>query len=375
MFPYTLPDGSTRREYRPAEEVFADDSLSTLAHAPVTDLHPEREGVRIPVTPENYKDLSVGHVAENVRPMADHVSASLLVQDQDMILKIENGMRRECSAGYSCTLDQTPGVTNQGEVYDAIQRNIRYNHVALGPDGWGRAGSTVALRLDSGDAVQATQKETIVENEIIDGVSYKVSSPEWAAAKNKFTVKVTGERDAAMGRADAAEKATAAAKVATPDPKAMKEAVIKRVRLITDCKRIATAVKVRFDDEAAAVTGEQDLLLEAIKMLDPSFDGAGKSPEYVAGYFASLVKTMGADEAAETSADDKKEVQEPVVPGAAPVVKTDSAKTSIFSARQGTGSGGSDRQDNGPDPDKARAGMVQKNKDAWKRPLGPNAKN
>ncbi len=46
---------------------------------------------------------------------------------------------------------QEPG-THRGERYDAVQTSIRYNHVALGPKDWGRAGSEASLRLDDNSA-------------------------------------------------------------------------------------------------------------------------------------------------------------------------------------------------------------------------------
>lgn len=376
VFPYMLPDGTIRRELRPAEEVFAPDSLATLAHAPVTDLHPEKEGIRIPVTPDNYKELSVGHVAEDVRPNVDHVAATLVIQDQGMIQKIEQGVRRECSAGYNCVLDPTSGVTDQGEVYDAIQRQIRYNHVALGPRDWGRAGSTVALRLDSGDAIQAPQKDEPVENEIIDGVSYKVGSPEWRTAIQAQRAKITAERDQAQGRADTAEKALTAAKAAVPDPKLEQAAIQRRVRLVLDCKRAAFVAKVKFDDDAAASTDEQSLIVEAIKLLDPSFDPKGRTPDYLAGVFQTLIKGLGSDEAAEQAAgQDAKGAPQTPPPGTppgtappAPAQKTDAAPRTIFGARQG-GPAPQEHADSGPDPDKAREAMTKRNRDAWKTPL------
>lgn len=369
VFPYRLPDGSMRREYRPAEEVLSPASLATLAHAPVTDLHPEQNGIRIPVTPENYKALAVGHIAEDVRPMSDHVAATALIQDQGMIQKIESGDRRECSAGYNCALDLTPGTTDQGEDYDVIQRNIRYNHVALGPRDWGRAGSTVALRLDSGDAIQAPQKETTVEKETINGVEYVVGSAEWRAAKNKLVTDANAARDLAQGRADAAEKAVKDARNVAPDPKVVQAAIIRRVRLVGDCKRAAAACKVRFDEEAAAAGDEQGLIVEAIKLLDPAFDPANRTPDYLAGYFASLIKGLGPATEADAAPDSVDPAQAPApAPGVAPVQKTDSRAT-VFSAREGKGKG-QERQDGGPDPDKARENMNKKNRDAWKQPLG-----
>ncbi|MGL5431928.1 MAG: DUF2213 domain-containing protein, partial [Plesiomonas shigelloides] len=45
---------------------------------------------------------------------------------------IESG-KCELSAGYTAKYDFTPGVTADGEAYDAVQRDIRINHVALVP--------------------------------------------------------------------------------------------------------------------------------------------------------------------------------------------------------------------------------------------------
>src|SRR5690606_1327700 len=143
VFVYQLPAGNVRRELRLPEEVFNADSLASLKLAPVTDLHVEDM-----VTPENWRYLAVEHVAEYVTQDGSHVLASLVVQDAEAIRKIDDGERRELSCGYHCTLEMTPGEYN-GEPYDAIQRGIVYNHVALGPEGWARGGSTCALRLDS----------------------------------------------------------------------------------------------------------------------------------------------------------------------------------------------------------------------------------
>ena len=61
-------------------------------------------------------------------------------------------MSASVTVARSSTVEPTAGVW-EGEKYDGIQRDIRYNHVGLGPEGWGRAGSEVSLRLD-GAAVQ-----------------------------------------------------------------------------------------------------------------------------------------------------------------------------------------------------------------------------
>jgi len=142
---YHRADGTAVRELRRPENVFAADSLATLADAPVTDLHP-----RDMLSPSNAKQLAVGHVS-GASARADagkFVEAQLVITDAAMIAAIEAGDRSEVSCGYTCDLVHGAGVF-QGEHYDAEQTNIVYNHLGLGPRNWGRAGAEVALRLDS----------------------------------------------------------------------------------------------------------------------------------------------------------------------------------------------------------------------------------
>jgi hypothetical protein len=145
---YRRADGTVVRELRPPSEVFAPASLATLSSAPLTDLHPSEM-----VSPANVRKLAIGHVSDDVRQDGQHVAANVTVQDADAIAAVEAGQRRELSCGYTCDLDETPGTYN-GQPYDAVQRSIRYNHVGIGPKNWGRAGSSVALRIDAGDSDQ-----------------------------------------------------------------------------------------------------------------------------------------------------------------------------------------------------------------------------
>lgn len=140
---YSDGKGATWKEYRPEDEVFAADSLSSLRAAPVTDLHPQKL-----VTADSWRTDAVGHVCDDVARDGQFVTATVIVQDAAEVVRIDAGERKEVSCGYECDVDKTPGTTPTGERYDAVQRNIRYNHVALGPVGWGRAGPEVSLRMD-----------------------------------------------------------------------------------------------------------------------------------------------------------------------------------------------------------------------------------
>jgi len=144
---YKRADGTTVRELRHPDEVFRPASLESLSAAPLTDLHPKEM-----ISPKNVRSLRVGHVGEAVRQDGHRVAATVTIEDEQIIALVERGERREISCGYACAIDATPGVWD-GEHYDAVQRDIVYNHAALGPRNWGRAGSEVALRLDSGDAM------------------------------------------------------------------------------------------------------------------------------------------------------------------------------------------------------------------------------
>jgi len=144
---YHDTEGNTWGEFRPADEVFAEDSLSTLKSAPVTQGHPGSL-----VTPDTWKRLAVGNAGDDVRRDGEFVAVSVCVQDGATLELVRAKELVELSCGYSCDLDETPG-TFEGKPYTRIQRSIRYNHVALGPEGWGRAGSDVRLHLDSKTAL------------------------------------------------------------------------------------------------------------------------------------------------------------------------------------------------------------------------------
>lgn len=296
IFTYTLHDGSKRRELRPAEEVFSEDSLATLTGAPVTDLHPSN-----PVRPSNWRKLAVGHVGEDVKADGKFVAAKLTIQDEGTIGKIERDDLKELSCGYSCRLDMVPGEF-EGERYDAIQRSIQYNHVALGPAGWGRAGNEVALRLDShGNQTLENQagkpptlpvKVATMKTVRIDGVDYEVGSDahinkleEMSKAKldaeTSRADKAEGERDVAIKERDDAKKELDVAN----DPSRLDDLVSSRVQLTRQAQRVLG------DDVKLDGKSDRDIMIETIKHDDKDFSDEGKSDDYVVAYFDRSVKS------------------------------------------------------------------------------------
>lgn len=119
------PDLAVVRVYRDAAEVFAPDSLQSFSHAPVTINHPDEA-----VTADNWKELSAGEVSTAAKQDGEWIMLPLILKDKKAIVEVEQG-KRELSAGYTCNLDWTAGTTADGQSYDAQQRDIKINHLAL----------------------------------------------------------------------------------------------------------------------------------------------------------------------------------------------------------------------------------------------------
>lgn len=126
------------RELRSEKEVFSKDALDSLEGAHVTIDHPSDF-----VGSDNWKIHSVGTVL-SVKADPPYVEGVLSVHDARAQHMIEHGYLKEISCGYF----MKPKRIDAGEA-DIEQTEIRYNHAALGPSGWGRLGSDVSLTLDS----------------------------------------------------------------------------------------------------------------------------------------------------------------------------------------------------------------------------------
>lgn len=135
---YRNADGTERKEYRPPEEAFKADSLASLQGKPITIGH------KAFVTADNAAQVApVGSILSAGRQDGDAIRADIVIYNLDT-------GARELSCGYTLDLDETPGTTPEGEHYDAIQRNIVYNHCAIVPKG--RAG-IARLNMDGSQVI------------------------------------------------------------------------------------------------------------------------------------------------------------------------------------------------------------------------------
>lgn len=165
IFEYLNQDGSIRREYRPPEEVFNADSLASLKGKPITLKHPNQ-----PVTAENASRLTVGTVLSEGKQDNEFMRADIVIHDKKAI----NSGKKELSLGYKVDLLETPGTTPNGEKYDAIQTNIRYNHLAIVDSA--RAGKKARLNLDGNEIYEDEEEiKTMPKIRLDNGLEYEAS--------------------------------------------------------------------------------------------------------------------------------------------------------------------------------------------------------
>lgn len=113
------------RVYRPEDSVFNKDAMASLAHRPMTDDHPP-----VAVNAKNWKDYAIGQSGAEVARDGEFIRVPMVLMDAKAIRKVQDG-KAELSVGYSCDIEWTSGTAPDGQAYDAIQQNIRGNHIAV----------------------------------------------------------------------------------------------------------------------------------------------------------------------------------------------------------------------------------------------------
>ncbi len=147
IFEYHNPDGSVRRELRLPEEVFDEKSLKSYKGKPIIITH--EAGY---VSKDNVDEEIIGTILSEGYQDGDNVRVEIIIHDTNAMKSC--GVK-ELSLGYDLDLDETPGEW-EGQPYDAIQRNIGINHLALVKDA--RAGDQARLNIDSHDAAKQILK-------------------------------------------------------------------------------------------------------------------------------------------------------------------------------------------------------------------------
>lgn len=279
IFEYHNPDGTIRRELRLPEEVFAAESLASYKGKPVILTH--EAGL---VDVDNVQQEHIGTILSEGIQDGDNVRAQIVIHDAE---SLSYGLR-----GYTQTPDETPGVWN-GQPYDAIQRNIQINHLALVEKA--RAGEQARLNIDGeekgGKQMAKVRKDGLTPEEIARLVEeYK-----------QRQAQRTEEAKAANPTADEDNN---------PDEQTTDEDEADPVKEVKDRRdRRDASGDCETMDEASGVIAQQDediqKLLDFIAQLQAKIDFDEASAEEEA-------KTDSEGETAEANADEEEPQENPL---------------------------------------------------------------
>jgi hypothetical protein len=287
------PEMPVVRVYRPADQVFADTSLQSFTHAPITMDHPSD-----PVTSDNWKELAVGEVSTAAKKDGEWVHLPLILKDAAAISAVESG-KRELSAGYTCELVWGDGVSLDGQAFDAQQTNIKINHLAIVDRA--RAGSLARIGDGASDkwgvapiSDYQPEKDKIMnlKTVTVDGIPVEVTDQgvtvittlqkrlDDANSKMNATdaahVSAIAAKDAELAKKDAEIDALKAKVLSDAD---LDKRVQARADLITTAKAIAKDVKTEGLSDAAirkavviAKLGDAAVADKADAYIDARFD-------------------------------------------------------------------------------------------------------
>jgi len=318
---YTDADGSVRREYRPETEVASPESLASFAGKAITLEHPP-----VLLDSANTKDYQIGFSGTEVVYDNGFVRAVMTITDQDAIERIMRGDAKEVSAGYRVNYEANAGVTDSGENYDGIQKEISGNHIAVVRRG--RAGPQVKLHLDRLDAADPSLITPIEEPSMtakvnFDGAEFEVTeSVALAVTKEREDAKMSYEgmkkkydelqaaadsmkadmasmekemkakQDSAEGRADALAEENTALKADLDSAKQVNvdSLVEERIALIDQAR---TSLDSAFD---FAGKSAREIMEASIKAVHGDADLSVRSDDYVTAMFDTLVEAGSRDD-------------------------------------------------------------------------------
>ncbi len=308
IFNYRNADGSLRRELRHPDDVWNDESISSMQLIPVTNGHPNERLV----TAENYKRLAVGFTGETIKKNGDFVLANMVITDHETVNAIKNNNRRELSLGYLVDLDETPGNYN-GDDYDARQTNVRYNHLAIVDKA--RAGSEARIALDSLDAeefikeevpamakrkIKIDNDELFIEESAADHIDHLEANVRNLTDEMERVRRELDEQKAQLANArkelerseaerdsmrDRVNSPTAMNMTANMDSAAFKKAVNERIKLYQFAEQTLGKAKTSNLDSMNAIDIKKTIISECRKSINLD----GKSDIYVEAMFDTIV--------------------------------------------------------------------------------------
>jgi hypothetical protein len=232
------------RVYRPESEVMSKDAMSSLAWKPITIEHPD-----VPVTAQNWRDLAVGHLSDEVVRDGEFIRVPLRLMDAEAI-DIVRGGKKQLSVGYTAVLQWGDGKTPDGESYNAIQTAIRANHVAITHTARGgdklrmgdhrkKEAKMAKLTVD-GIGIEMDDRDAQVVERHIANLTKEVATAKASAQNDIATVKTEAANATALAQTKDAEIATLKQQLADSkmSPDKLDKMVAERTKTVQKAKAL-----------------------------------------------------------------------------------------------------------------------------------------
>lgn len=267
--------------YRPASEVFTPEAIASFRLKPFCNGHGEM------INTGNIKRYQVGTIGENLTRDGEQLAGKVIITDQATINEIQRG-KTQVSCGYDADYDWVPGLTPGGIEYEAVQRNIRGNHLALVEEG--RCGCQCAIK-DEGIKLE---NENEVKDAPVEGAPV-MAAPDIGAqiatltamvqALTEVVNKLAGAETAELPAGEVPAEGEMTGDVETPDMAEIKA---------DDPAAATTDGLLRVYDDARALVGgsvkiagsnAKQIKASALKLKYPSGSFDGKSYAYLSARF------------------------------------------------------------------------------------------
>lgn len=320
IFNYRQADGTILKELRTPEDVGNEDALNSFKNMPITNSHPNTNKYPEGVNKDNAKELSVGYTGSDVRFDGHAVSIDITITDGETIRDIKEHGKVALSAGYDADLEMHSGYAFGNNAYDAVQKNIRGNHIAVVDRG--RAGdlAKIKLRMGTNDAIcidENIQSTTITRRKkmakiIINDVEFeadaRVAEEFSVIRKNKEDLqkqladkdtqisKLTADADSSKEKLEALQEENEKLKKDATDETKIQEAIKTRIAL--------TDVAIKHEVEIKEDMNDVEIKKAVIMKAFPKADLAEKDIVYIDARYDSALEIL--DE--RTVAENKKTV-------------------------------------------------------------------
>ncbi|WP_375601089.1 DUF2213 domain-containing protein [Klebsiella aerogenes] len=326
---YRNPDGSVRRELRPPEEVFNADSLASFKGKPITLGHPGA------VNAKNSRKHQVGTMLDIGKQDGNNVSVPIIIHADEAITQAKSGRAKQLSLGYRLDLEERSGWFNRKtqeivfkedveekfpdglisagwEEFDAIQRNIRINHLALVSKA--RAGDVATLNLDGDEEIivedddNQPKGKTMQKLRLDNGLEYD-ASPEVVVAFNAL------KQDAEDAKTKLSDAQTTISTITAERDSLKSDAAEFEEKLKKAREDAAVTIKARADLEAKAekhgikCDGLDDITVKkaVVSKLKPSINLDGKDDTYINVAFDMAIESAPMEQQRKTVNQDKAE--------------------------------------------------------------------